>query len=66
MMVVCRTVVLDVRVPTQFGMCHLSGSINIPYSQLEHRLDEVDAAIARAATDADPTSPVTGVFSLLT
>ena len=34
-------VLLDVRVPVQFAMCSLPGSVNVPYSELSTSLDRL-------------------------
>ena len=34
---------LDVREPWEFDICHIEGSLNIPMGQVPHRLDELQA-----------------------
>ena len=46
---------LDVRVPVQFGMCALSEAVNIPYSQLPDSLGRVDDLIAAASSTTAST-----------
>lgn len=36
-----KNIILDVRLPDEFAKGHAEGSINIPYQQLEDRLDEI-------------------------
>jgi rhodanese-related sulfurtransferase len=48
-----RIVLLDVRVPTQYGICHLPDSINVPLSQLQPRLAELDTAISSVSSGGD-------------
>ena len=35
---------LDVREPWEFDICHIDNSVNIPMGQLPQRLDEIDDA----------------------
>ena len=35
--------VVDVRTPAEFGVAHVPGAINIPFEQLEKRLDEISS-----------------------
>jgi rhodanese-related sulfurtransferase len=38
--------IVDVRTPGEFGLGHLSGSVNIPLDQFQARLGEIDPARA--------------------
>jgi len=42
-------VLLDVRDSTQFGMCSLAGSLNIPLTELHDRVSELEAATRQRA-----------------
>lgn len=35
---------LDVREPWEFDICHIEGSVNVPMGQVMHALDDIDDA----------------------
>ena len=39
-----QPLLVDVREPWEFDLCHIEGSINIPMGQITQSLDQIDAA----------------------
>ena len=39
-----RPLLVDVREPWEFDLCHIEGSVNIPMGQIMHELGQIDAA----------------------
>jgi adenylyltransferase/sulfurtransferase len=53
-------VLIDVRPPEQFDICHIPGAVSAPYKNFGAHLDAIEqrvAAVARAAGATQPAAP---------
>lgn len=58
-------VLLDVREPVQYEICHLPGSLHIPLRQLQKRMSEVKQEIQTRNLDGSDGKLVAGVAGAL-